>query len=177
MDKESERWNYKPPGKVQLNPIFSRSIRMRIIFEWYASYWFQLSTTTLALILALLAWIFLFPAVSSFQKLNWQAYGTLYLLNLIPHCFFAGGIHHWLYRYRGQAKKFKFDARDPARDSGVYTFRDQVKDNMFWTIGSGITLWTLFQAAVLWAMANGFAPLLTFSENPIFFILLSLIHI
>ena len=77
MDKESERWNYKPPGKVQLNPIFSRSIRIRIIFEWYASYWFQLSTTTLALILALLAWIFLFPAVSSFKNLNWQAYGTL----------------------------------------------------------------------------------------------------
>ena len=33
MDKESERWNYKPPGKVQLNPIFSRSIRIRIILS------------------------------------------------------------------------------------------------------------------------------------------------
>ena len=170
MDKESERWNYKPTGKVQLNPLFSRSISIRAIFEWYASYWFQLSTTTLALILALLAWVFFFPSLSSFQKLNWQSYGTLYLLNLVPHCFFAGGIHHWLYRYKGQAKKFKFDARDPARDNGVYTFRDQVKDNMFWTIFSGITLWTLFQAVVLWSMANGFAPVLTFSENPVFFI-------
>ena len=87
MDKESERWNYKPTGKVQLNPLFSRSISIRAIFEWYASYWFQLSTTTLAFILALLAWVFFFPSISSFQKLNWQSYGTLYLLNLVPHCF------------------------------------------------------------------------------------------
>ncbi len=56
-------------------------------------------------------------------------------------------------------------------DNGVYTFRDQVKDNMFWTICSGITIWTFFQAIVLWAMANGFAPVLTFSESPILFIL------
>ena len=61
MDKESERWNYKPPEKVQLNPMFSRSISIRAIFDWYASYWFQLSTTTLALILAFLAWLFFFP--------------------------------------------------------------------------------------------------------------------
>ena len=80
MDKRSERWNYKPTGKVQLNPLFSRSISIRAIFEWYASYWFQLSTTTLALILALLAWVFFFPSISSFQQLNWQSYGTLYLL-------------------------------------------------------------------------------------------------
>ena len=80
MDKESERWNYKPTGKVQLNPLFSRSISIRAIFEWYASYWFQLSTTTLALILALLAWVFFFPSISSFQKLNWQSYGTLTFL-------------------------------------------------------------------------------------------------
>ena len=83
MDKESERWNYKPTGKVQLNPLFSRSISIRAIFAWYASYWFQLSTTTLALILALLAWVFFFPSILSFQTLNWQSYGTLYLLNLI----------------------------------------------------------------------------------------------
>ena len=104
MDKESERWNYKPIGKVQLNPLFSGSIRIRAIFEWYASYWFQLSTTTLALILALLAWVFFFPSISSFQKLNWQSYGTLYLLNLVPHCFFAGGIHHWLYDIKDRLK-------------------------------------------------------------------------
>ena len=121
--------------------------------------------------MALIAWFVFFPSVSSFEQLNWESYGTLYLLNLIPHCFFAGSIHYWLYRKKGQDKKFKFDKRDPAKDNGVYTFRDQVKDNMFWTICSGITIWTFFQAIVLWAMANGFAPVLTFSESPILFIL------
>ena len=142
MDKESERWNYKPAGTVKLNPMFSRPTRFSSIFDWYASYWFQLSTTTLALALALLAWLFFFPALSSFAQLNLRSYGTLYLLNLLPHCFFAGSIHQWLYRHKGQAKKFKFDPRDPAKNSGLYTFRDQVKDNMFWTICSGISLWT-----------------------------------
>ena len=171
VDSEKERWNYKPSGKVELNPMFARPFNIRAIFDWYASYWFQLSTTTLAFILALIAWFVFFPSVSSFERLNWESYGTLYLLNLIPHCFFAGSIHYWLYRKKGQDKKFKFDKRDPAKDNGVYTFRDQVKDNMFWTICSGITIWTFFQAIVLWAMANGFAPVLTFSESPILFIL------
>ena len=70
MDKESERWNYKPPGKVQLNPMFSKSFRIRTILEWYASYWFQLSTTTLALALALLAWLFFFPFNIVFSKVE-----------------------------------------------------------------------------------------------------------
>ena len=94
VDSEKERWNYKPSGRVELNPMFARPIDIRAIFDWYASYWFQLSTTTLAFILALIAWVFFFPPVTSFEQLNWQSYGTLYLLNLIPHCFFAGSIHH-----------------------------------------------------------------------------------
>ncbi len=90
IDSEKDRWNYKPSGRVELNPVFARPLNIRAIFDWYASYWFQLSTTTLAFILALIAWFVFFPSISSFERLNWESYGTLYLLNLIPHCFFCG---------------------------------------------------------------------------------------
>lgn len=43
---------------------------------------------------------------------------------------------------------------------------------MFWTIASGITVWTAFQLPVYWAMANGWAPAFLFPEHPVWFVLM-----
>ena len=33
VDSEKERWNYKPSGKVELNPMFARPFKIRAIFR------------------------------------------------------------------------------------------------------------------------------------------------
>lgn len=169
LGNEPERWNHHP-GRVALNPLFSWPPRPRAVLRWYAAYWFAASTTTLAIVLALVAYATLLPPLERMQSWGAGWVAQVWLVNLVPHCTLAGLLHLWLYRWKGQSAETKFDPRDQARDNGTFTFRSQVHDNMFWTIASGITLWTLAQCLTFWAMANGWAPVIHARENPLWFI-------
>lgn len=170
-DEESARWNYRPAEPVALNPLFGWPPRPMAILRWYSSMWLQLSTVTLCAAMAGLVWWLFLPPLESMTNWHWSWMTRVYLANFIPHVLIASLLHLWLYRWRGQERRWKFDARDPARNSGHFTFRNQVHDNMFWTIASGITLWTAFQWLVFWAMANGWTPGATFYGSPVWFVL------
>ncbi|MEM6934708.1 MAG: sterol desaturase family protein, partial [Pseudomonadota bacterium] len=79
------------------------------------------------------------------------------------------------YIYRTQGKRLKFEHREQAKNNGTFTFRNQLYDNMFWTLASGVTLWTAFECGIYWAMANGWAPRVTWARNPVWFALWFLI--
>ena len=169
-DLEADRWHHHP-GKVQMNPLFSWPPQPRAVLRWIASAWLVLSTTTLCMTLAIVAYATLLPPLESMATWQPEWVFRLWLANLIPHCVCASLLHWWLFRRKGQARKTKFDPRDQATNNGTFTFRNQVHDNMFWTIASGITLWTAFQTIVFWAMANGWTPINTFPSNPVWFVL------
>ncbi len=41
---------------------------------------------------------------------------------------------------------------------------------MFWTIASGVTVWSVFESLGWWGLATGLLPQTTFSQTPIWFI-------
>ena len=43
---------------------------------------------------------------------------------------------------------------------------------MFWTLGSGVQIWTAFEAVLFWALADGHMRLLTFEATPVWFVAL-----
>ncbi len=169
-DGEAARWNYRPPHPVALNPLFTWPPRPMAVLRWYSTYWMVISTTTLALGLAFAAYFVFLPPLDAMQSFAPGWMFRVWLANLIPHCLCAGLLHMWLYHWRKQDKRFKYDPRDPATNNGTFTFRNQIHDNMFWTIVSGISLWTIAQWGVFWAMANGYAPSFFFPDNPVWFI-------
>ena len=83
---------------------------------------------------------------------------------------FAGGLHWYFYIRRGQEKKLKFDHRDQTRNNRNFLFSNQVKDNMFWTLTSGVLNLTFFQSITMWLMANGYIPLVTLHTFSIGFV-------
>ena len=168
---EAERWNHHP-GEVRLNPLFTWPWDLRAIWRWYAAYWLAATTTTITIVVAVLVWAIFLPPLEAMQTWAWGWVIQVWLTNLVPHCLCAGVLHYWLYSRKGQGKEMKFDPRDPASNNGTFTFRNQVHDNMFWTIASGITLWTAAQAPIYWAMANGWIPVIHPGENPVWFILM-----
>ena len=130
-----------------------------------------MTALTLCLSLALLVWWLLIPpleAMAAFAP-GWML--QVWLANLIPQAMVAGGLHWWLYVRKGQGDQTKFDARDLARNNGIFTFGNQVWDNIWWTLGSAISVATLYQWGIFWAMANGFVPVITFAEAPIWCLL------
>ena len=42
---------------------------------------------------------------------------------------------------------------------------------MFWSLGSGVVQLTAFMVITMWLMANGYAPTITATSNPIWFVL------
>ncbi|MEO9827257.1 MAG: sterol desaturase family protein, partial [Paracoccaceae bacterium] len=61
-----------------------------------------------------------------------------------------------------------------------FLFKNQNYDNMFWTLASGVPIWTAYELLLLWAYANGYAGMIDPNENPIgflaIFFLVPLIH-
>jgi len=84
----------------------------------------------------------------------------------------AGGLHLYFYTFKKQADNQQFDTKPFNKTHKKFTFKNQTYDNIFWTIASGVTLWTSYEVLMLWAMANGYAPILTFAQHPIWFIAL-----
>ena len=171
-DQEANRWNHRPVRAVPLNPLFNWPPSFLSVLKWYSNYWLAASTTTLALALAFTAYFIILPPLEVMQNFKAEWIIRVWLANLFPHTLCAGMLHYWLYKIKGQGNEFKFDARQPAINNGTFSFRNQVHDNMFWTLASGVTQWSIFQCLVFWAMANGFAPAILFPDNIIWFFLM-----
>ena len=170
-DAETQRWNYRPDGAVPLNPVFSWPPKPRDIIAWYAGAWLQITSLTLTMGLAIAAYLLFLPPLEAMQTFapGWML--TIWLLNMVPQTLVAGSLHWWLYIRKNQGMKKKFDRRDLSRDNGIFTFRNQVWDNIWWTLGSALTVATIYQWGIVWAMANGWAPTITWESSPVWFAL------
>ncbi|MEM9126101.1 MAG: sterol desaturase family protein [Pseudomonadota bacterium] len=170
QDPEAARWHYRPDGPVGLNPLFSWPPRPAAVLRWYSGAWLQLTSLTLCLTLAVIAYAVFFPALETMQSFAPGWMFRIWLLNMVPQILVAGSLHWWLYMRKGQGMYKKFDRRDLTRNNGVFTFRSQVLDNIWWTLGSAMTVATIYQWVIYWAMANGYAPTITWAAAPVWFV-------
>ena len=69
----------------------------------------------------------------------------------------AGGLHLFFYTLKKQDNNLKYDTKVSDK-SKRFTFGLQVFDNMFWSLASGVTIWTFYQILLLWSYANDYIP-------------------
>lgn len=170
QNPESARWHYHPDGPVSLNPLFKWPPRPAEVLKWYSGAWLQITALTLCLSLAVIAYAFFFPSLEAMQTFAPGWMFRIWLLNMVPQILVAGSLHWWLYMRKGQGMYKKFDRRDLTRNNGTFTFRNQVLDNIWWTLGSAMTVATVYQWVIYWAMANGYVPTVTWSGAPVWFV-------
>ncbi len=166
-DREAERWHYHPKGPVPLNPLFSWPPRPGAVLSWYRGAWMEITSLTLCLLLALAVYAWMLPPLAEMAEFRPGWMLRVWLANLLPQAAVAGGLHWWLYMRKGQGMQKKFDKRDLSRGNGTFTFKNQVWDNIWWTLGSAITVATVYQWGIYWLMANGWVPVVTFAEAPV----------
>ena len=166
------KWNYHPDLPLANASIFTWPLAPKYIAHWFFRNWLSLSERVLLVMLAFACWYFLYPSLeeSRIFAVGWIA--QTWAANMGLMIAIAGGLHWYFYMRRGQGKTLKFDHRDPATGSRTFKFKNQVHDNMFWSLVSGVSFWTGFQVLMLWGMANGYFPTLQFSENPVWFVAL-----
>lgn len=165
-----KQWHYMPNVPVQTSPLFSWPPKPAKALKWIAGSWFTISENIILLALACLIWFYASPSLETTKTLEASWIGFIYIRNIILMCLVAGGLHWFFHAGKKQEDHLKFDGRDVPMKGKSFTFNNQLHDNIFWTLASGVTLWTIYETAMLWAIANAYIPTMQWSDNPIWFV-------
>ncbi len=149
-----------PPQPIRLGRWFVRSY----VLSWHLFY----------ALIAIAFWRYLSPSANTASSFGVTWIAWLLIRNIGIVVLFYGVWHLRLFIRRTQGVSFKFNNRWPKTESSVFKFGNQTRDNMFWTLASGVPIWTAFECLMLWAHANGMVTPLTFGERPVLFVLLLL---
>jgi len=168
-------WHYIPTVPVSVSPYFNWPPRILGSLRWILAGWLPFSERLIILALAIVSSLLLQPSldVTSEFSVGWIA--GIYARNFCLMLLVAGGLHWYFYIARKQHDERRYDTRPFATNSRAFTFGSQVRDNMFWTLASGVTVWTLYEALLLWALANSYAPLLSMPSQWLWLVLLILL--
>ncbi len=170
---EMERhWLYRPDVPIQSSPFFAWPPQPMGIVHWVAARWFALAENLLLTLLAIGCWYWVAPSIEEARVLSFGWIFEVWLRNMVLMTTIAGGLHLYFHVWRRQGQGLKFDPRDIPPKGRVFTFDSQLWDNVFWTLASGVTLWTAYEVMMFWAMANGYAPMLDWESNPVTFIVI-----
>ncbi len=96
---------------------------------------------------------------------------AVWVRNMIMMTVFATALHLWLYTWSKQDNAYRFMRIRPTEQNDKFLGGQQLRDNVFWVLVSGVSIWSMYEVGFWLAYANGYAPFITFAENPIWFVL------
>ena len=164
---------YRPTEPINVPPIYNwpprpfaaiRYLLWDMLFPWGYLY----------VLLSIVAWNWLTPAIETMATLSFHWMALIWLRNAALLALFAGGLHWWLYSRRRQDREFKFNRAWLAHDDDRFTFNNQTRDNVTWSLLSGVTLWSIYESLTCWWYASGHISWVSFEESPVFVIFMTL---
>ncbi len=168
-------WNHLPPVPIKVSPFFTWPLRPMDMLAWVWNSWFLITERLLIVGVAFASFYWFQPPLEQSKSFAFGWIAEMYLRNLVLMSLVAGGLHLYFYSFTKQGQRLKYDSR-PLKNSGKqFVFGGQVRDNMFWTLASGVTVWTFYEVLMFWALANGYAPMLTWAAHPVGFVALFLL--
>ena len=179
--REDKRGHWVPDRPISYGPAFDWPPDPRRLFRWLFGFpGYFLPWNTVYALLALVLWTWFSPDLATTQTLSPNWIGTLLIRNEILALLVFGAWHLWLYVWQRQGTNFKYNRQFPKAKAPGFLFNSQIYENMFYTLGSGVPIWTAYEVLLLWAYANGWAPMISFASHPVAFVavffLVPLIH-
>jgi sterol desaturase/sphingolipid hydroxylase (fatty acid hydroxylase superfamily) len=159
--RRDRRGHWKPFNLVKYPPVFVWPMQPLGIVKWlfgYPSY--VLPWNLFYAAVAVGVWLYLTPAAATLQTFapGWIAF--VLARNACLVLLFFGAFHLRLYIRKAQGQAFKYNPKWLDGDSPTFLFRNQTRENMFWTLASGVPIWTAYEVVTLWAVLMLLIPLL-----------------
>lgn len=170
-EQNSRDWNYHPDLPLEDPSIFNWPPNGKFLLSWLAKNWLTLSERVMMVLLACILYFTVYPSLSTASTWAFGWVFQTWLVNMVLMFCVAGGLHWFFYLKVGQGKELRFSHRELMTNNRKFDFSDQVKDNMFWSLGSGVAQLTAYQVVTMWLMANNYIPTITLAANPVWFIL------
>ncbi len=173
-DKNKNRgkreWHYKPVLPLQMSPLFTWPLQPLKALRWIVYSWLPISERLILVGFALVSWFYFTPELGVCETFKFRWIAEIYSRNLVLMVVVAGGLHLYFYTFSKQGRVRKYDARELVKSSRLFTFNSQILDNMFWSLASGVSVWTAYEVLMMWAFANGYLSYLSWAENPVWFV-------
>ncbi len=169
---EDARGAWSPKQPITYGPAFAWPPQPRALLKWFFGFpGYLLPWNVVYAVAALVIWQVLTPPLETMKTLSPGWIGLILLRNIALAFAVYGGWHLWLYVWRRQGTAFKYNRQWP-KPFPAFRFGNQTYDNMFHTLASGVPIWTAYEVLLLWAYANGMAPLISFADHPVGFVAL-----
>jgi len=165
------QWNYVPPQiPIPTNPLWAWPIDIAGAVRWWWNGWSPLSSVSPVIVaLAFAVWYWTLPDMAAMAEPGWWVAG-IWLRNVVILTLLAQGLHLVFHGFQWQGTDHKYDPRPYPRQSKSFTFGNQYWDNVFWSVASGATIWSAFEALIHWSMANGYAPVWSWEDGAVWFV-------
>ena len=172
-EKKAKRpmWAYTPELPIKHAVYVDTPTNLWAIVKEEVIAWMPTNVRFYALMVSLVIYAWFLPDMARMETWGWDWFGEILLRNYVLIILVAGGLHLWLFTFKGQGEEEHYDTRPLATDSIRFDFRHQTKDNMLWTF-VGVPIGTLWECFMLWCYANGYAEMVSFSESPVYFIVI-----
>lgn len=145
------------PAPFDVPPLFQSPPRPIAMVRWLVTR-FLWPQTLLWFALGWVTWRFFTPGLDRFANLGADDIALLWGRNLALMIVLIGGQHYFLHIRRTQGTDFKYESRWLARGRTSFTFDDQTRDNMFWTLVSGGSVAALYEATLFRLYATSSIP-------------------
>ncbi|MEM8687036.1 MAG: sterol desaturase family protein [Pseudomonadota bacterium] len=161
-------WNFTPALPIAMAPYWDWPAKPLASALYLLKSWNPVGMRFFYLAVAVLTWVWFTPDLARAKSLQFDWIFEVWLRNFIILTGVAGGLHLLLWRLKAQANEYRYDMRPMATGAKTFFFKDQVLDNMLWSYVA-LQFWTLFECFMWWSYANGWAPMITFESNPVWF--------
>ena len=164
---------WTPTRRASYGPLFDRPFELRRILRWFVhGYLFPWNAFYASV--AVIVYAFATPSTATTRTFAVGWIGFLLARNVAIALTWYGLFHWWLYLRKPQGTRFKYNVRWP-REGKRFTFGSQTRENLFWTLASGIPIWTAYESVTLWLFANGHIHMLQWSRHPVWIVFIMLL--
>ncbi|MBT3274782.1 MAG: sterol desaturase family protein [Spirochaetales bacterium] len=171
--QRDSRGEWKPEEPPKPGPIFKWPPDPKGVFKFFfAAEGYFRPWNLLYLILAVVSTFFLTPSMERMVTFSFDWIALIFLRNAAILTLLAGGLHLRLYMKRKQGTKYKYSDKWLAANDKKFLFKNQTRDNVFFSIVSGCGIWTAYEAVTLWMYANKLIPYIDWNTNPVYFVFL-----
>lgn len=157
---------WRPTRAIEYAPLLQWPWRPLAVLKWVFGYpGFLLPNNLLMLTISVLSYLLTQPAIARCATFQWDWMLWIWVRNMALIWMVYGGYYLWLYIWKKEGTRGKYDIRWPMRDSRVFLFHNQVRDNMFWTVAVAGSIWTALEWVTMWMYANGKLPYMGWSDQ------------
>lgn len=152
------------------NPVFAWPPRPGAALKWLRGYLFPWNF--IYMIVAVLTWLYLTPELARMKELRADWILEVFARNQVMLILFASAWHIYFWSRKAQGYRYKYTPEWMGKGKRKFLWNDQVRDNVFWSVVSGGSIWTAFEVFMLWAWANGLLPWVDPRAQPVHFVAL-----